>query len=98
MHAAGKTTLLRDVSRQLADRHNKLVMVVDTSGDIAGGERAPHACIGSARRIPGGQQQSKSEVLYEAAANHGPEVQLLCRHSRLLVKSRQHISNFVSCW
>ena len=59
-------------------------MVVDTSGEIAGGGSAPHACIGSARRILGGQQQSKYEVLYEAAANHGPEVRLCAYTSACL--------------
>ena len=71
---AGKTTLLRDIIRTLADDHDKLVMVVDTSQEIAGGGLRPHACIGSARRILGGPQQSKHEVLQEAVANHGPEV------------------------
>lgn len=58
----------------LADEHDKLVMVVDTSQEIAGGGLTPHACIGRARRILGGHQQSKHEVLQEAVANHGPEV------------------------
>ena len=53
-------------------------MVVDTSGEIAGAGDDPHACIGRARRMLGGPQQSKYEVLQEAVANHGPEVQ--CSH------------------
>ena len=72
----GKTTLLRDVTCQLADAFSKLVMVVDTSEEIAGGGNVPHACIGSARRMLGGAEQSKYEVLQEAVANHGPEVYL----------------------
>ena len=71
---AGKTTLLRDITCQLADRFSKLVMVVDPSEEIAGGGNTPHACIGSARRMLGSHQQSKYEVLQEAVANHGPEV------------------------
>lgn len=74
---AGKTTLLRDVTRQLADAFHKLVMVVDTSEEIAGGGDLPHACIGSARRMLGTMHQSKYEVLEEAVANHGPEVIML---------------------
>ncbi|KAL3156117.1 hypothetical protein ABBQ32_012414 [Trebouxia sp. C0010 RCD-2024] len=46
----GKNTLLRDVTRQLADTFHKLVMVVDTSEEIAGGGDVPHTWIGTARR------------------------------------------------
>lgn len=74
MLLAGKTTLLRDVTRQLADAFHKLVMVVDPSEEIAGGGNLPHPCIGSARRMLGTVRQSKYELLEEAVANHGPEV------------------------
>ena len=74
----GKTTLLRDVTRQLADVFHKLVMVVDPSEEIAGGGDLPHACIGTARRMLGTVHQSKYEVLEEAVANHGPEVRVCC--------------------
>ncbi|KAL3156183.1 hypothetical protein ABBQ32_012469 [Trebouxia sp. C0010 RCD-2024] len=70
----GKTTLLRDVTRQLADTFHKLVMVVDPSEEIAGGGDVPHVCMGTARRMLGTPRQSKYEVLEEAVANHGPEV------------------------
>lgn len=70
----GKTTLLRDITRQLADIFHKVVMVVDTSDEIAGGGRMAHECIGRARRMGGTAHQSKYEVLEEAVANHGPEV------------------------
>ena len=63
------------MTHQLANKLNKLVMVVDNNGEIAGGGDEPHACIGRARRMLGGPQQSKYEVLQEAVANHGPEVQ-----------------------
>ena len=74
LYCAGKTTLLRDVTRQLADKYKKLVLVVDPSEEIAGGGNTPHECIGSARRMMGSMQQSKYQVLQEAVANHGPEV------------------------
>ncbi len=70
----GKTTLLRDITRQLADIFHKVVIVVDTSDEIAGGGRMAHECIGRARRMGGTAHQSKYEVLEEAVANHGPEV------------------------
>lgn len=66
--------MLRDITRQLADVFQKLVMVVDPSEEIAGGGDLPHSCIGSARRMLGTVHQSKYEVLEEAVANHGPEV------------------------
>lgn len=70
----GKTTLLRDVTRHLADTFHKLVMVVDPTEEIAGGGDVPHTCIGTARRMLGAMRQTKYEVLEEAVANHGPEV------------------------
>src|SRR5262249_39093695 len=38
----GKTTLLREVARVLADEHGKRVIVVDTSNEIAGDGDIPH--------------------------------------------------------
>lgn len=70
----GKTTLLRDITRMLADTFQKVVIVVDPSQEIAGGGQVPHSCIGSARRMTGTMKQSKHEVLQEAVTNHGPEV------------------------
>lgn len=70
----GKTTLLRAVNCQLADKFSKPVMAVDSSAEIAGGGNIPHTCTGTARRMFGGKQQSKAELLQEAVANHGPEV------------------------
>lgn len=70
----GKTTLLRDITCQLADKFGRLVLVVDSTEEIAGGGNIPHACIGSARCMLSSTQQSKHEVLQEAVANHGPEV------------------------
>ena len=75
--ATGKTTLLRDMTQLLADQLHKLVIVVDTSQEIAGGGDVPHNCIGSARRMAGSGKQSKHEVLQEAVTNHGPEVGVL---------------------
>src|SRR3990170_9010951 len=47
----GKTTMLREVARFLADDLNKRVIVVDTSNEIAGDGDIPHPGIGSARRM-----------------------------------------------
>ena len=47
----GKTTMLREVARVLADELGKRVMVVDTSNEIAGDGDIPHPGIGRARRM-----------------------------------------------
>ena len=47
----GKTTMLREVARVLADDLGKRVVVVDTSNEIAGDGDIPHPGIGDARRM-----------------------------------------------
>ena len=47
----GKTTMLREVARVLADDLNKRVIIVDTSNEIAGDGDIPHPGIGDARRM-----------------------------------------------
>ena len=47
----GKTTMLREITRLLADKQQKRVVVVDTSNEIAGDGDIPHPAIGSARRM-----------------------------------------------
>lgn len=70
----GKTTLLREVARVVADEFDKRVIVVDTSNEIAGDGDVPHPAIGRARRmqVPKGVRQA--DVLIEAVENHMPEV------------------------
>lgn len=70
----GKTTMLREVARVLADNARKRVIVVDTSNEIAGDGDIPHAGIGHARRmqVPGPSLQHA--VMIEAVENHMPEV------------------------
>ena len=47
----GKTTMLREAARVLADDLRKRVVVVDTSNEIAGDGDIPHPAIGKARRM-----------------------------------------------
>ena len=49
----GKTTMLREVARVLADDLAKRVVIVDTSNEIAGDGDVPHPGIGRARRMRG---------------------------------------------
>jgi stage III sporulation protein SpoIIIAA len=70
----GKTTLLREVARYLADDMNRRVVVVDTSNEIAGDGDIPHPGIGSARRMQVPTPSLQHKVMIEAVENHMPEV------------------------
>lgn len=70
----GKTTLLRDAARVLADDLDKRVMIVDTSNEIGGDGDVPHPGIGSARRIQVPSPERQHDVMIEAVENHMPEV------------------------
>jgi stage III sporulation protein SpoIIIAA len=70
----GKTTMLREVARVLADDLNKRVVIVDTSNEIAGDGDIPHPAIGSARRMQVAHPAMQHAVMIEAVENHMPEV------------------------
>jgi len=68
----GKTTLLREAARILAE--NKRVVIVDTSNEIGGDGDVPHPAVGKARRMQVSQPMMQHEVMIEAVENHNPEV------------------------
>ncbi len=70
----GKTTMLREVARVLADDANKRVIIVDTSNEIAGDGDIPHPAIGQARRMQVATPSLQHAVMIEAVENHMPEV------------------------
>ena len=70
----GKTTMLREVARVLADDLGKRVIVVDTSNEIAGDGDIPHPGIGRARRMQVPTPAQQHAVMIEAVENHMPEV------------------------
>jgi stage III sporulation protein SpoIIIAA len=70
----GKTTLLREAARVLADELGKRVVVVDTSNEIAGDGDVPHPGIGRARRMQVARTAAQHQVMIEAVENHMPEV------------------------
>ena len=70
----GKTTMLREAARVLADELDKRVVVVDTSNEIAGDGDIPHPGIGRARRMQVRTPQLQHSVMIEAVENHMPEV------------------------
>ena len=70
----GKTTMLREVARVLADDLKKRVIIVDTSNEIAGDGDIPHPAIGHARRMQVTTPAMQHAVMIEAVENHMPEV------------------------
>ncbi len=70
----GKTTLLREAARVLADEVDKRVVIVDTSNEIAGDGDIPHPGIGQARRMQVPVPSAQHAVMIEAVENHMPEV------------------------
>ena len=68
----GKTTLLREAARILAE--TKRVVIVDTSNEIGGDGDVPHHAVGKARRMQVKVPTLQHEVMIEAVENHNPEV------------------------
>ncbi|MGI6740909.1 MAG: R3H domain-containing nucleic acid-binding protein [Brevefilum sp.] len=68
----GKTTILREAARILAD--SARVIIVDTSNEIGGDGDVPHPAIGASRRMQVAQPSLQHEVMIEAVENHNPEV------------------------
>jgi stage III sporulation protein SpoIIIAA len=69
----GKTTILREVARVLADDLGKRVVIVDTSNEIGGDGDIPHPSIGRARRMQVPTPTLQHAVMIEAVENHTPE-------------------------
>jgi stage III sporulation protein SpoIIIAA len=70
----GKTTMLREVARVLADDFKKRVVIVDTSNEIGGDGDIPHPAIGHARRMQVASPPRQHAVMIEAVENHMPQV------------------------
>ncbi len=68
----GKTTMLREAARILAEK--KRVVIVDTSNEIGGDGDVPHPAVGRARRMQVREPALQHEVMIEAVENHNPEV------------------------
>lgn len=68
----GKTTMLREAARVLAE--NRRVVIVDTSNEIGGDGDIPHPAVGRARRMQVAQPSLQHEVMIEAVENHNPQV------------------------
>lgn len=68
----GKTTMLREMARILAE--TKRVIIVDTSNEIGGDGDIPHPAVGRARRMQVPRPAHQHETMIEAVENHNPEV------------------------
>ncbi len=68
----GKTTMLREAARVLAE--SRRVVIVDTSNEIGGDGDIPHPAVGRARRMQVAQPSLQHEVMIEAVENHNPQV------------------------
>ncbi len=68
----GKTTMLREMARILAEK--KRVVIVDTSNEIGGDGDIPHPAVGRARRMQVPRPSHQHETMIEAVENHSPEV------------------------
>ncbi len=68
----GKTTMLREAARILAEKLR--VVIVDTSNEIGGDGDVPHPAVGNARRMQVAKPSLQHEVMIEAVENHNPEV------------------------
>ena len=68
----GKTTMLREAARILAEK--KRVVIVDTSNEIGGDGDVAHPAVGRARRMQVPKPSLQHEVMIEAVENHNPEV------------------------
>ncbi|KAK3021162.1 hypothetical protein RJ639_045874 [Escallonia herrerae] len=69
----GKTTLIREIARMLADERKKRVVIVDTSNEIGGDGDVPHSGIGRARRMQVPNVHMQHNVMIEAVENHMPQ-------------------------
>lgn len=71
----GKTTVVREVTRLLAERNN--ICIVDTSNEIAGDGDIVHPCVGFARRMMVPSLDKQSAVMIECVQNHTPHVMVI---------------------
>ena len=72
---SGKTTIVREIARMLAEDEN--VMVVDTSNEIGGDGTIQHACLGQARRMMVESLDRQSNVMVECVQNHTPHTMII---------------------
>lgn len=73
--SSGKTTIIRDIARRLAEESN--VVIVDTSNEIGGAGSIPHPCIGLARRMMVPKLDRQGDIMVECVQNHTPHIMVI---------------------
>ena len=68
----GKTTMLREAARILAE--SKRVVIVDTSNEIGGDGDVPHPAVGRARRMQVATPSLQHEVMIEGSRTTTPRL------------------------
>jgi stage III sporulation protein SpoIIIAA len=68
----GKTTIIREIARVLADEMEKRVVIIDTSNEIAGDSDIPHSGIGQ-RRMQVAKTELQHQVMIEAVETICPK-------------------------
>lgn len=72
---SGKTSIIRDAARFLAEQHS--LLIIDTSCEIGGSGDVPHECIGLSRRMQVKNIESQAQVMVECVQNHTPGVMVI---------------------
>jgi stage III sporulation protein SpoIIIAA len=72
---SGKTSIVRDVARFLAERHS--LLIIDTSCEIGGSGDVPHECIGLSRRMQVKTIDTQARTMIECVQNHTPGVMVI---------------------
>ena len=70
----GKTTIIREIGRVLADDLDQRVIIIDTANEIAGDSDISHSGIGRARRMQVATTKFQHQIMIEAVENHMPQV------------------------
>ena len=80
---SGKTTVLRDLARQLSSKRKNIVVVVDKTCEIAGAADEPHVSIGSARWQPVDKPENQHKCMRLAVENMSPSTVIVDELSTL---------------
>lgn len=74
---SGKSTLIREATRMLAETVGPRLCVVDASNEIAGDGDIPHSLLGAGRRLQVPDPRQLADKLIEGLINHGPVVMIV---------------------
>lgn len=70
----GKSSILRDISRLVAEELHQHVCVIDYTNELAGNGDVPHPSVGPCTRFQVPVGKTMADVMLEAVENHNPDV------------------------